>query len=128
MKCLLILSWLISHGYPQPQAEAITANFYIESKCDSESRNKYQIGLGQWQGQRRRNLEQLPHPHTLNTQMNFLDSELKTIYLREFLKFNLLKSKSQATIYFCIFYERPRNSIIQCPKRAQILNTRPWEK
>ncbi len=133
MKCILILTWLISHGYSQIEATGIITNLYIESKCNPNSNNGSQIGLAQWQGSRKSNLiyySRLHNTHWTNLflQLEFLDLEWKQITQRnpQVARRSLpIAHRQSFTIHFCQKFERPK---FNCKHRERISKLRPWEK
>lgn len=133
MKCLLILSWLISHGYTQPESIGIVSNLYIESKCNSQAQNPSQIGIAQWQGKRKKNLlslakeTQIPISN-LFLQLYFLDLEWKEIKQKSpstYARRTSHVSSYDLAIIFCKKFERPK---LSCKSRGKVANLRPWEK
>jgi hypothetical protein len=118
---------LISHGYNQTEAIGIISNLYIESKCDSKTDNGSQIGIAQWQGNRKRNLFSYAKFSNrswmdLYVQLEFLDQEWKQIIQR---KSHVAHRPTSYTIYFCSKFERPKFS---CSPREKVSKLKPWEK
>lgn len=116
MKCILILTWFLSHGYSPPEAQGIVTNLYMESKCDSNSNNGIQIGIAQWQGPRKKSLIHFANQTyrtwtNLDMQLEFLDKEWKSISPNPRRGSQTGKlSASYFAIIFCTNFERPKSS------------------
>ena len=123
MKCLLILTWFLSHNYSHNEALGIVANLWVESRCDPNANNGSQIGIAQWQGNRKQNLilfvKRINHHWSyLNTQLEFLHHEWRQLHHNQ----NLLTPQEFA-IRFCNLFEKPRFS---CKSRGNLTKTQPW--
>jgi hypothetical protein len=87
--CLLISSWLTSHGYGLSQRDAVLQNIHLESRfqpCVTRGRNGSAYLL-QWLGPRRRALEAWSNDSRCpgwTTQMEFMTSELQGRKFRRF--------------------------------------------
>ena len=129
MKCFLILSWLLSHNYSHNESIGIVSNLFIESRCDPNASNSYQIGLAQWQGKRKKDLINfakffaLPS-NDLYLQLNFLDQEWKEIKSSQLTRsgrrprptltlnsysFSFSLSPTYHLINFCKKFEKPKS-------------------
>ena len=134
MKCLLILSWFLSHGYPNNEAVGITNNLYIESKCNPNANNKFQIGIAQWQGTRKNNLLNFAYQtnrnqNNLYLQLEFLNQEWKKIsttksHVARNTSHVTSNSSSSYSYLFCQKFEKPKQN---CNLRNRITN-QIWEK
>ena len=123
MKCLLVLSWLISYGYQEPEALGIVNNLYAESKCDPNASNKHQIGIAQWQGKRQLSLRLFAQktntsPFDLNTQLLFLHHEWQKIRPNTHRSSHIALNSTYFTLIFCQKFEKPRDARRICPKRT----------
>ena len=106
-----IYKFFISKGFTPFQAAGFVGNFNQESRLDPTTTNSIgAIGLAQWLGARKTNLLQQPNPYSLDTQLNFVWTELTTTEKSAYNKIKATTNITDATIAIRQYYERPNPS------------------
>jgi hypothetical protein len=106
-----IYKFFISKGFTPFQAAGFVGNFNQESRLDPTTTNSIgAIGLAQWLGARKTNLLQQPNPYSLDTQLNFVWTELTTTEKSAYNKIKATTNIKDATIAIRQYYERSNPS------------------
>lgn len=110
-----IAKYLMGLGYSKSIASGIVGNIYIESRYDplAIGDNGQSFGLAQWHKSRWDALKKWSEERNLNiasfeTQLKFIDWELKNTEKRAYNELMKTKTPSDAAFVFAKYYERPQ--------------------
>lgn len=109
-----VWDWLIGKGFSRNQTAGIMGNLRQEHNFQTSG-----DGIAQWIGGRKTRLMALPNPYSLNTQLNFMLSELNGSESKAGDAVRASTTVEQATIAFQNLYERCNPRYCMQSKRIQ---------